>query len=306
MTPLVSVCMTAYNHEPYIAQAIEGVLAQQTTFGVELVLGDDCSRDRTGEICRAYADRYPDRIRLVTGDCNVGWRANYRRTIAACRGRYVAICDGDDWWCDPHKLQRQADLLEADPTLGMCFTRTERFYPEQERRVAFPPEPYTDFHRMLLFNPVDNCSTLARRELIERYYEQVRPDEHPEWLTDDTPMWLWFAATSHICFLDAQTAVHRVLTGSVSHGDDYLKQLAFNDSIWEINGWFDARYGHLRARAGLRRRQAIEALWLLSRRGTIAQFLSRWTREVRRNPRMLLDVVPYGLFVKRILFRKKV
>ena len=96
--PLVSVCMTAYNHAPYIGRAIEGVLSQRTTFAVELVLSDDCSPDGTGAICRDYAARYPDRIRLLTGDVNVGMRANYRRTIEACRGRYVAMCDGDDWW----------------------------------------------------------------------------------------------------------------------------------------------------------------------------------------------------------------
>ena len=81
--PLVSVCMTAYNHAPYIGRAIEGVLSQRTTFAVELVLSDDCSPDGTGAICRDYAACYPDRIRLLTGDVNVGMRANYRRTIEA-------------------------------------------------------------------------------------------------------------------------------------------------------------------------------------------------------------------------------
>ena len=95
-TPLVSVVMTTYNHAPYLRQAIEGVLAQQTPFDVELVLGEDCSTDATPAICREYAERYPGRVRLVTGPANVGWRANYRRTFEACRGRYVAYCDGDD------------------------------------------------------------------------------------------------------------------------------------------------------------------------------------------------------------------
>ena len=135
-TPLVSVCMTAYNHAPYIGRAIEGVLSQRTTFAVELVLSDDCSPDGTGAICRDYAARYPDRIRLLTGDVNVGMRANYRRTIEACRGRYVAMCDGDDWWCDPLKLQRQVEALEADPACGICYTRV-RCYAQEEGRLPF-------------------------------------------------------------------------------------------------------------------------------------------------------------------------
>ena len=126
-TPLVSVCMTTYNHEAYLSRAIESVLAQETAFDVELVLGEDCSTDATRSVCEDYAARYPDRIRLVTSAENVGWRANYRRTFEACRGKYVAYLDGDDWWSDPRKLQKQADVLEADPECGMCYTAAERF-----------------------------------------------------------------------------------------------------------------------------------------------------------------------------------
>ena len=193
--PLVSVCMTAYNHAPYIGRAIEGVLSQRTTFAVELVLSDDCSTDGTGAICRDYAARYPDRIRLLTGDVNVGMRANYRRTIEACRGRYVAMCDGDDWWCDPLKLQRQVEALEADPACGLSYTRSERRFETTGERRRYPAgELFCDFDRLLFDNTVENCTAVARRELILRYYAEVRPEEHPEWLTDDAPMWIWFAA----------------------------------------------------------------------------------------------------------------
>ena len=105
--------MTTYNHAPYLRQAVESVLSQQTSFDFELVLGEDCSTDGTAELCREYAAKYPGRVRLVTGARNVGWRANYRRTFEACRGKYVAYCDGDDWWCDLRKLQMQADLMES-------------------------------------------------------------------------------------------------------------------------------------------------------------------------------------------------
>ena len=85
-TPLVSVCMTTYNHAPYLRQAVESVLSQQTSFDFELVLGEDCSTDLTAEICREYAAKYPGRVRLVTGARNVGWRANYRRTSMPAAG----------------------------------------------------------------------------------------------------------------------------------------------------------------------------------------------------------------------------
>ena len=156
--PLVSVCMTTYNHEAYLAQAIESVLAQQTSFGVELVLGDDCSTDSTAAICREYAAKYPGRVRFVTGQRNVGWRANYRRTFEACRGKYVAYCDGDDWWSDPRKLQMQADLLESDPSCGMCYTRASNYYQNTGLTEPDHEEHFTDFDHLLCRLTIAKCA----------------------------------------------------------------------------------------------------------------------------------------------------
>ena len=93
---MVSVCVTTYNHAPYIERAVESFLAQRCDFGVEIILSDDCSSDSTPQICRSYAERYPDRVRFITSAENVGMRANNRRTLEAARGKYVALCDGDD------------------------------------------------------------------------------------------------------------------------------------------------------------------------------------------------------------------
>ena len=216
-TPLVSVCMTTYNHEAYLRQAVESILAQETSFDVELVLGDDCSADSTAAICREYAAKYPGRVRFVTGQRNVGWRANYRRTFEACRGKYVAYCDGDDWWSDPRKLQMQVDLLESDPSCGMCYTRASNYYQNTGLTEPDHEEHFTDFDRLLCRLTIANCATLARRDLIARYYAEVRPDEHPEWLTDDAPMWLWFAVCSRVRYLPAITAVHRRDGREVAH-----------------------------------------------------------------------------------------
>lgn len=125
MMPLVSVCMTSYNHEQYIAQAIESVLCQQTNFGVEIVIGEDCSTDNTLKICQEYQRRYPDRIRIVASKQNVGMHANYRRTIEACRGKYIAMLDGYDLFTDPNKLQMQVEKLE-EQGVAMCYTRSLR------------------------------------------------------------------------------------------------------------------------------------------------------------------------------------
>ena len=96
--PLVSVVMVTYNHEPYIAQAIEGVVSQETDFPIELIIGEDCSRDRTREIVLDFQRRYPEIIRVLASKKNAGGLPNARRTALAARGRYMAFCEGDDWW----------------------------------------------------------------------------------------------------------------------------------------------------------------------------------------------------------------
>ena len=121
--PLVSVAMLAYRHERYIAQAIESVIGQKTTFPFELVIGEDASPDATLEICRRYERLHPGKVVVVSTGENVshGQNGNLLRTCLRCRGKYVAICEGDDYWTDPLKLQKQVDYMESNPDCTVCF-----------------------------------------------------------------------------------------------------------------------------------------------------------------------------------------
>ena len=121
--PVVSVHMLAYNHEPYIRQAIEGVMMQKTDFEFELVIGEDCSQDKTREICFEYQKRFPDKIRVLWWHENVSrLGGNCFRTTAHCRGEFVAFCEGDDYWIDPLKLQKQVDVMRRYPSVSLVFT----------------------------------------------------------------------------------------------------------------------------------------------------------------------------------------
>ena len=300
---MLSVIMTTYNHERYIAEAIESVLRQQTSFRVEIVIGEDCSTDRTLNIARDYQSMYPEGIRIVTSDENVGWRKNYRRTIAAAKGKYIALLDGDDYFTHRKKLQMQVELLEADPEAGMCYTRSERV-DETGNRTLYPEgECQTSFEAMLRRNPAENCTVVARRELVERYYDEIRPDLHPEWRTDDLPMWLWFAATGKYRAIDCPTAVHRVLRESVSHSPKYRDKIAFVDSLADISIWYDKRYNASRLHHELTLAKHNTALWVLSFNGSIGEYLARWWRDVRAYRPLSKNIASYGLFAKKILWR---
>lgn len=301
MTPLVSVCVTTYNHEHYIAQAIESVLGQRTTFAVEVVVGEDCSTDNTLAICREYEKNYPDRVRVVASESNIGMHRNYRRTIEACRGKYIAMLDGDDWFSDMDKLQIQVEQLEKSGA-AMCYTRSER-RGEDGSSVIYPEGAlHTSFEDMLRLNTAENCTTVALKERILEYYAEVEP-QTKGWLTDDLPMWLWFAATQQIEAIDRVTAVHRMLTTSVSHSHKWQKQLDFCYSLDSIMLWFDERYNNSHLQKFLARRRQNRALWLLSYHGSVGKFLKLWWQTCAEHPHLIYNIAPYGLFMKKIFWR---
>lgn len=121
MEPVVSICMNTYRHERFIRQAIEGVMMQQTTFAVQLVIGEDHSDDLTRLICEEMTEQYSQKIKLLPSDRNYGQNNNLSRTIQACTGKYIALCEGDDYWTDPYKLQKQVEFMENHPDCVMCF-----------------------------------------------------------------------------------------------------------------------------------------------------------------------------------------
>ena len=126
--PLVSICCLAFNHEPYIREALEGFLMQKTDFPIEVLIHDDASTDGTASIIREYEERFPDIIKPIyqtenqysKGIKNISGIFNFPRA----KGKYIAMCEGDDYWTDPYKLQKQIDFL--DPVFSQCEDRDGR------------------------------------------------------------------------------------------------------------------------------------------------------------------------------------
>ncbi|WP_340005281.1 glycosyltransferase [Paenibacillus sp. FSL K6-0276] len=118
-----SILLVTYNHENYIIQAIESILEQKTTFGFEIVVADDCSNDNTLSIIQQYAQEYPGKFRILEKESNLGITLNYKRGFAACKGEYIAILEGDDFWTDPLKIQKHVDFLESNKACVMTFNQ---------------------------------------------------------------------------------------------------------------------------------------------------------------------------------------
>ena len=133
VAPLISVCVITYNQADYIAQTLDSILKQKTAFRYEIVIGEDLSKDATKAICETYAERYPSVIRLLETPKNFGGVGNLVRTIKACRGKYVALLEGDDYWTDDKKLEKQIAQLESDDQMTFCFTGRKNFYENENR-----------------------------------------------------------------------------------------------------------------------------------------------------------------------------
>ena len=184
ITPVVSVAMITYNHGPYLAEAIEGVVAQKTDFPIELIIGEDCSIDNTRDIAMDYQRRYPHIIRVVYSDRNVGGMDNGRRVLAVCRGKFVAICEGDDYWICPEKLQQQVSVLSRlnniDISIHSCYRKSEMSGKVILSAVRSSTDCILTLSEMitdeLIFVPT--ASMVVRRSLlvsIQDWFENTKP-----------------------------------------------------------------------------------------------------------------------------------
>lgn len=240
--PLVSICCLAYNHAPYIRQCLDGLLAQQADFPFEVLVHDDASHDDTPRIIAEYETQYPEIIKPIyqkENQYSKGIKINQFYQYPRAQGKYIAICEGDDYWTDPRKLQKQVDFLEAHPEYGMSYTKTRFFYQQAGR---FAPRdwggPSEAFDALIWgINTIPTATVTMRRELVEEYMRVVKPEEKG-WKMGDYPMWLWFAARSRIRFMDETTAVYRVLNESACHFSSAEAAEAFIRSVFGVKRFF--------------------------------------------------------------------
>jgi glycosyltransferase involved in cell wall biosynthesis len=211
-----SVLMLAYNHERYIAQAIESALGQQTEFPFELVIGEDCSTDRTRDILRGYRDRYPDRIRLLLPERNLGMMENLIQTCQACRGAYIAILEGDDYWTSPHKLQSQVDFLETNPGFSECFHNVEVVVegrPDENRPFLSELKGTYTLEDVVGSNFIPTCATVFRAASLPTF---------PEWFAampmGDWPLHVFLAEKGAIGCIPEIMGAYRVHGGGAWSG----------------------------------------------------------------------------------------
>ncbi|HMH32107.1 MAG TPA: glycosyltransferase [Puia sp.] len=215
-SPRCAVWMVTYNHEKYIAEAIESVLKQETSFTYKLFIGDDCSSDSTTDICRIYSERYPDKIDLVVNEKNRGAHGNGVRTYHRCLqsgAEYLALCEGDDYWTDPHKLQKQIGFLESNRDYAICFHNSKIINDEEPEKISFsnlPDQPETsEFGDLAEKEFIYTATCLFRSEDLKKF-----PQKHYRYLNNYT-LDLNNAQYGYIKYLDEVMSVYRKHRGGI-------------------------------------------------------------------------------------------
>ena len=257
--PLVSIQMITYNHAPFIAQAIEGVLQQKTSFPFDLVIGEDCSTDGTREIVFEYQKKYPDIIRLITSDKNVGVNKNGLRTMKACQGKYIAFCEGDDYWHHPEKLQKQADYMESHPECGLVYSSYDLYHVRSKKKIndylnelikrqnwQRPDNPSVlDFlgGKPKIGYGILTCTVMVRRTLCEQLIESdPYLYQSDQFLRGDTQLWAEISHISHLHYIPESLATYNLSEESATRSKDITKSVRLEIADAELGLYLCNKY----------------------------------------------------------------
>lgn len=262
---MVSICCLTYNQEAYIAQTLQSFMDQVTDFPFEVLIHDDASTDKTADIIRQFEAKYPDIIKPIYQTENQhskNVRISFTYQYPRATGKYIAMCEGDDYWIDPHKLQKQVDYMEAHPDCTLCFTNGQcerngklsgRIVPwvDWNRKAYIPGDADYDMGQMVLLDYVATASLLFRTQDILSI-----PILSPNSFQGDTFIRLYLTSLGFAHCIDEDTCVYRFGVAnsatslwhkdpqksitflnrmqSLLHDMDHITQHRYNDQIQQM------------------------------------------------------------------------
>jgi glycosyltransferase involved in cell wall biosynthesis len=217
--------MISYNQEHYIEQSLMSALNQETSFHYEIVIGDDCSNDKTGDIIRHIQSEFPDIITILPRPKNLGPFYNALDTQKQCKGEYVAFLEGDDYWTNKNKLQKQVEYLDEHPEYVLCFSNAFEFYEDGTNRepvIEGPPKikKYYTLIDVLEGNFIPTATVVYRNGIIKSY---------PDWFTEleqcDWSLYVMLAKSGDIGYLPEILAARRAHQGGLWFGANHNNHL---------------------------------------------------------------------------------
>jgi glycosyltransferase involved in cell wall biosynthesis len=246
MKKKVSCSIITYNQKDYISKCLEGILKQIVNFSFEIIIGDDNSTDGTREILKDYADKYPGLIRLNLRELKgVGLpgKENFVTTLSMCNGEYIALCDGDDYWTDPLKLQKQADFLDANPDYVLCFHQVSIIKINGEIVDDFitkVPENYETIETLVRLGNYIHTPSVVFRNIIKEF-----PSEFIKSPIGDFFLYVMLAEHGKLKYLEDIMTVYREGVGVWSDKSIYFRN--FNTALVHtyLFNYFSSKENHL-------------------------------------------------------------
>lgn len=211
---LLSVCLITYNHENFLGEGIESVLMQKTNFSFKLVIADDCSKDGTREIIKKYKKEYPDKIQLILQEKNVGPAKNWMDLLSFPKSKYIAYLEGDDYWTDPFKLQKQVDFMEGNQDFSICFHAVDiKFASDSDfYEYPIPPSDILSLLDVVKEHYIPSCSLMFRNT----YYLNGYPKWLVKTISGDIPHEILLASKGKTKYFPEKMACYRRNLGSVT------------------------------------------------------------------------------------------
>jgi len=230
----ISVIMVAYNGEAYIRQALDSIVSQKFSGTFEILVADDRSTDNTAAIIREFAEKNPNIVKPTYREKNLGFSDNIYDVLINAKGTYLAICDNDDYWIDPHKLQKQYDYMEQHPECGFICSAAQ-LVDEQDRPMNIVRTPYVESFVDLMKSQVD----VIAPSIIMRRTQFLQMTDDSKWFIDkeyffDTVWIYWFSYKKAIHYMPDILTAYRVRSESGSHSEDLEKQNKMDKRSWEL------------------------------------------------------------------------
>lgn len=236
---LISVIVCTYNQQDTIGRTLDSILSQESHLPIEIVIGEDCSTDRTLAVCQQYQEKNPRTIRILANKPNKGFVRNYFDCLRACRGRYIADCSGDDFWIDKQKLEKSSLILDNNPGIGIVHTDWLR-HDEKTKEMASPGKPmfrqaYIDGKEMLasILTPGERpaihlCTSMYRNEWIQQAMRDFPQFFDPDtYQCEDVQIAFFLARMGKVAYIDTPTLAYTCGGTTISNPNNEEKQFLF-------------------------------------------------------------------------------
>lgn len=211
----LSLCIITYNHEKFIRECLDGVLMQNINCEFEIVISDDCSNDNTLSICEAYKKRFPNLITILKNDRNIGMAGNWYKAIQSCKGNFIAICEGDDFWISSDKIQIQYDYMKSNDKCNICFhdVALSNSFKPYDFYFSYDVKSKFYFKDIILKHLIPTCSMMFRTSKIQKNI----PKPFYTFPVCDVPVHLLLTLDGYAFHIKEQYAVYRINEFSITN-----------------------------------------------------------------------------------------